>query len=58
MFRDAGKLFLVNTDTKKIQEIPIHSPNPVIEYGLDNNSHMLYYTLLSTEADVWMINLE
>lgn len=58
VFRDAGKLFLVNSDTKKIQEIPIHSPNPVIEYGLNNNSRTLYYTLLSTEADVWMINLE
>ncbi len=58
VFRDAGKLFLVNSDTKKIQEIPLHSPNPVIEYGLNNDSRTLYYTLLSTEADVWMINLE
>ena len=34
LFRDAGKLFLVNSETKKVQEISLHSPNPVIEYGL------------------------
>lgn len=58
VFRDAGKLFLVNTDTKKIQEISLHSPNPVVEYGMANDSRTLYYTLLSTEADIWMLNLE
>jgi len=58
LFRDGGKLFLVNSETKKIQEIPVHSPNPIIEYGLTGDSRTLYYTLLSTEADIWMINLE
>ncbi len=36
----------------------LNSPNPVIEYGLTNDSRMLDDTLLSTEADVRMINLE
>ena len=58
IFRDAGKLFLVNSDTKKTQEISLHSPQPVVEYGLTSDSRTLYYTLLSTEADVWMVNLE
>jgi len=58
LFRDAGKLFLVNSETKKIQEISLHSPNPVIEYGLTADDRTLYYTLLSTEADVWVVNLE
>jgi Tol biopolymer transport system component len=58
IFRDAGKLFLVNVETKKIQEIPLQSPYPVIEYGLTSDSHTLYYTLLSTEADVWLLNFE
>jgi len=58
LFRDAGKLFLVNSETKKIQEISLRSPNPVIEYGLTANDHTIYYTLLSTEADVWLVNLE
>ena len=58
LFRDEGKLFLVNSETKKIQEISLHSPNPVIEYGLTGDSRTLYYTLLSTEADIWMVNLD
>lgn len=58
IFRDAGKLFLVNAETKKVQEIPLQSPYPVIEYGLTGDSRMLYYTLLSTEADVWLIDLQ
>jgi Tol biopolymer transport system component len=58
IFRDAGKLFLVNAETKKIQQIELQSPYPVIEYGLTSDSHTLYYTLLSTEADVWLLNFE
>ena len=58
LFRDAGKLFLVNSETKKVQEISLHSPQPVVEYGLTGDSRTLYYTLLSTEADVWMLSLE
>jgi Tol biopolymer transport system component len=58
LFRDAGKLFLVNSETKKVQEISLHSPNPVIEYGLTADNRTLYYTLLSTEADIWLVDLE
>ena len=58
LFRDAGKLFLVNSDTKKIQEISVDSPKPIIEYGLTGDSRTLYYTLLSTEADIWLVDLE
>ena len=58
IFRDEGKLFLVNAETKKVQEISLQSPYPVIEYGLTGDSRMLYFTLLSTEADIWMLNLE
>ena len=57
LFRDAGKLFLVNSETKKVQEISLHSPNPVIEYGLTADNRTLYYTLLSTEADIWLVDL-
>jgi eukaryotic-like serine/threonine-protein kinase len=58
LFRDAGKLFLVNSETKKVQQIALHSPVPVVEYGLTNDSRTLYYTLDSVEADVWVLNFE
>lgn len=58
IFRDEGKLFLVNAETKKVQEIALQSPYPVIEYGLTGDSRTLYYTLLSTEADIWLIDLQ
>ena len=58
LFRDAGKLFLVNSETKKTQEISLRSPLPVVEYGLTADNRTLYYTLATTEADIWLLNLE
>jgi len=58
LFRDAGKLFLVDSETKKTQQISLNSPLPVVEYGLTKDNHTLYYTLAATEADIWMINWE
>ena len=58
LFRHEGKLFLVDSETKKVQAIAIQSANPVIEYGLTTDDRTLYYTLLATEADVWLLNLE
>ena len=58
LFRDAGKLFLVNSETKKVQEISLQSTLPVVEYGLTSDNRTLYYTLDSTEADVWLLDME
>ena len=58
LFRDAGKLFLVDSETKKTQQISLNSPLPVVEYGLTNDNRTLYYTLAATEADIWMINFD
>lgn len=58
LFRDAGKLFLVNSETKKVQQIALPSPLPVVEYGLTGDSRMLYYTLDSIEADIWLLKFE
>ena len=58
LFRDAGKLFLVNSETKKFQQIDLHSPLTVAEYGLTEDGRTLYYTLDSVEADVWVLNFE
>ena len=58
IFRNSGKLFLVNSETKKIQEVDLNSPLPVVEYGLTDDNRTLYYTLDSTEADIWLINLD
>ena len=58
LFRNGGKLFLVNSEKKKVQEISLQSTLPVIEYGLTGDNHTLYYTLDSTEADIWLVDLE
>ncbi|HKR58140.1 MAG TPA: hypothetical protein VJS64_00300, partial [Pyrinomonadaceae bacterium] len=57
LFREAGKLFLVNGETKKVQEISLQSTLPVIEYGLTGDNRTIYYTLDSTEADIWLLDL-
>ncbi|MDQ3134717.1 MAG: hypothetical protein M3Q76_07925, partial [Acidobacteriota bacterium] len=58
LFNHAGKLFLVNSETKKVQEISLHSPHYLYEYGLTGDKRILYYTLATTEADIWLLNLE
>ena len=50
--------FFSYSETKKTQQISLDSPRPVIEYGLTEDNRTLYYTLLASEADIWMLSLE
>jgi eukaryotic-like serine/threonine-protein kinase len=59
LFQDQGKLYLVDSQTKKVHEILSVAPN---EFGngvtLPRDNRTIYFSLLTTEADVWMMTLE
>jgi serine/threonine protein kinase len=60
LFAFEGKLYLVNSETKKMHEIPLPlaSPSRFDGYGLSADNRMIYYGLTTKEADVWLVSME
>jgi Tol biopolymer transport system component/serine/threonine protein kinase len=60
LFTYQGKLYLVNTETRKTHEIslPLQSGVRFDGYGLSTDNRMIYYGLTTKEADVWLLSLD
>ncbi|MDT5271669.1 MAG: eukaryotic-like serine/threonine-protein kinase [Acidobacteriota bacterium] len=58
LFDYLHKLYLVNSKTKKVQELLPPSPHRVSGYGLSPDGRTLYYGLAVREADVWLLDLD
>jgi Tol biopolymer transport system component len=58
LFNYLHKLYLVNSKTKKFQELLPPSPHRVSGYGLSPDGRTLYYGLAVKEADVWLLDLD
>ena len=59
LFRHEGKLYLIDSQSKKIRELLSVAPN---EFGigvtLSRDDRRMYFSLVTTEADIWLMNLE
>ena len=59
LFQSQGKLYLIDSRSKKVREILSVAPN---EFGngitLSRDDRQIYFSLVSTEADIWLMNLE
>ena len=59
LFQHQGKLHLIDSRSKKVREILSVAPN---EFGLgvtiSRDDRLIYFSLISTEADIWLMNLE
>ena len=57
--RDRRKLYLIDTQSKKIHEVLSVAPH---EFGngvtLPRDDRMIYFSLLTTEADIWLMTFE
>lgn len=53
-----GQLHIVDTQTRKSHKILSADPYTIITICPTRDLRTLYYTLLKTEADVWLLNLE
>jgi Tol biopolymer transport system component/serine/threonine protein kinase len=58
LFNHLHKLYLVNSKTKKVQELLPPSPHRVSGYGLSADGRTLNYGLAVREADVWLLDLD
>ncbi len=59
LFQDQSKLYLIDSQSKKSHEVLSVAPH---EFGngvtLPRDDRMIYYCLLTTEADIWLMTLE
>jgi Tol biopolymer transport system component len=59
LFNHQGKLYLIDSQSKKVREVLSVAPN---EFGngvtLSRDDRQLYFSLVTTEADIWLMSLE
>jgi eukaryotic-like serine/threonine-protein kinase len=53
-----GKAYVADALTKKVREILARPAEQIRSVGVSRDGRLLYYTLNSTESDVWLLNLE
>ena len=52
------KVYIADIVSKKAREIIAHPPAQLRSVAVSRDGRLLYYTLLSTENDIWLLNLE
>jgi serine/threonine protein kinase/sugar lactone lactonase YvrE len=57
VFPKKGKAFIADTITKKTRELFSRPDGEIFGIGVDENSRLLYFTLLSTESDIWLLDV-
>lgn len=59
LFLHQGKLYLIDSRSKKVRELLSVAPN---EFGfgvtISRDDRQIYFSLVTTEADIWLMNLE
>lgn len=58
LFRFDGRIYFVDSQTKKVRAVLSFSPHEISSFCLSKDNHAIYYTVRRTEADVWLLNLE
>ncbi|HEV7745591.1 MAG TPA: protein kinase [Pyrinomonadaceae bacterium] len=53
-----GKVFIANTKTKKVREIYSHEPEEIRSAAVSRDGQLLYYTVSSSESDIWLLDLD
>ena len=58
LFSDQGKLFLIDSTTRKYREVLALPQRTLGSVGLSRDDRHLYYTVMAAEADVWLMALK
>ena len=58
VFTHDGKAFIADTVTKKVRELFAKTPDQVRALAVSRDGRLIYYTVHSSESDVWLLNLE
>ncbi|MCA1636448.1 MAG: hypothetical protein LC802_22855 [Acidobacteria bacterium] len=58
LFDSQGKLYLIDSQSKKVREILSVAPSRFQFVTLSRDDRQIYFSLVTTEADIWLMNLE
>ena len=58
LFFSQDKLLLLDSQTRKVREILSVAPNRFQSLGLSKDGRVIYFSLQTTEADIWLASLE
>ncbi len=59
LFPHQGKLYLVDSQSKKVHEVLSVAPYVFSSGGaLSRDDRLIYFSVVTTEADIWLMNLE
>jgi hypothetical protein len=59
LFQDKDKIFLVDSQAKGVREALSVAPHNVgIGLTLPRDDRLIYFILITTEADIWLMTLE
>jgi len=58
VFSHEGKAFILDIETRKVREMYSHQPEEVRSIAVSHDGRLLYYTLVSSESDIWLLDLE
>ncbi len=58
LFSHDDKIFLLDSQSKKLHQILSVAPNRLEALGLSKDNRLIYYSLTMTDADVWLMTLK
>ncbi len=58
LFIHQGKIQLVDSQTKKVHEVVSVVPYAVTGLSVSRDDRLIYYSIIQTEADVWLMTLD
>ncbi|MEJ7846880.1 MAG: protein kinase [Pyrinomonadaceae bacterium] len=56
-FSRNGKVYILDTVTKKIEEIPVASSGVIRSASVSRDGSLLYFTTVSNESDIWLLDI-
>jgi hypothetical protein len=57
LFMDQTKVYLLDSESKKTQPILSVAPHRLQALGVSQDNRLIYYSLTTSEADIWMMTL-
>ncbi len=58
IFSREGKALIADTETKRVREIFSHPQEHIRAVAVSRDARLLYFTLFSSESDIWLLELE
>ncbi|HZB45254.1 MAG TPA: protein kinase [Pyrinomonadaceae bacterium] len=58
VFAHGSKIYVADTATRRLREIISRQQEQIRTVGISRDSRLLYFTVVTTESDIWLLNLE